>query len=268
VSFALLKFIRFSLNKLFQITKFDEKYENTLKSILTSVLYYLILVISVVLVLRTIGVVDKTKFNSLITGAGIIGLVAGIAAQNTLRDIFSGFFILFEKQIQVGDFIIINEKLKGVVEEVGLKSITLRDWDLTRITAPNGTIKSIRNYSKEKLRVVIHVRVSYQEDPNKVIAALTELCDFMNDNYEDCLLTDSKEDINCKFKVYGISDIGEKNNLGAQYTVTGMVKSHKYFTAMCETRLNLLLIFQKNNILIVSPTHINVIQRDFTEEFQ
>ncbi|WP_353654989.1 mechanosensitive ion channel domain-containing protein [Clostridium sp. CCUG 7971] len=68
--------------------------------------------------------------------------------------------MLFEKQVQVGDFIVLNEEFRGRVEEIGLRSISLRDWDLRRITIANGNIASIRNYSKNKMRVVVHVRVS------------------------------------------------------------------------------------------------------------
>ena len=56
---------------------------------------------------------DITKFGSLVTGASIVGLIAGVASQSILKDIFNGFFILFEKQIQVGDFVIINEEFRG-----------------------------------------------------------------------------------------------------------------------------------------------------------
>ncbi|WP_042278462.1 mechanosensitive ion channel domain-containing protein, partial [[Clostridium] dakarense] len=58
-------------------------------------------------------------FGSLVTGASIVGLIAGVASQSILKDIFNGFFILFEKQVQVGDFIVLNEEFRGRVEEIG-----------------------------------------------------------------------------------------------------------------------------------------------------
>ncbi|MFH5796900.1 mechanosensitive ion channel family protein, partial [Clostridium perfringens] len=78
-----------------------------------------------------------------------MGLIAGVASQSILKDIFNGFFIIFEKQIQVGDFVYINEKFRGTIEEIGLRSTSLRDWDLRRVTIPNGNIISIRNYSRK-----------------------------------------------------------------------------------------------------------------------
>ena len=92
--------------------------------------------------------------------------------KSILKDVFNGFFILFEKDIQVGDFIVINEQFRGSVEEIGIRSVSLRDWDLKRITIPNGNINSIRNYKKDVMRVVVHVRVSYEEDPSNVLNSL------------------------------------------------------------------------------------------------
>ena len=256
ISYTLLKLIHFLLRRLFEFTRFDVRYENTLYSVLSSVSYYIVFVICIILILREFGIVDATKFGSLVTGASIVGLIAGFASQSILKDIFNGFFILFEKQIQVGDFVIINEEFRGTVEEIGIRSTSIRDWDLRRITLPNGNITSIKNYSKNKMRAVIHVKVSYEEDPMKVISALEEVCQIMNEEYKEYLY-DSNE-MSRSFKVYGITDI-EKSSIGAQYTITGMVKSYKYFSALKEAKLQILLVFKKNNIKIAYPKHINII---------
>ena len=261
ISYTLVKLIEYLLNKLFQFTKFDVRYENTLCSVLSSVSYYIVFVICIVLILREFNIVDATKFGSLVTGASIIGLIAGFASQSILKDIFNGFFILFEKQLQVGDFVIINEEFRGTVEEIGIRSTSLRDWDLRRITIPNGNIDSIRNYSKNKMRVVVHVRVSYEEDPMKVIQSLEEVCEIMNDKFSDYLYKPNSSEESKKFSVYGVTDI-EKNTVGPQYTITGVVKSYKYFLALKETKLQILIVFNKNNIRIAYPKHINIISYD------
>lgn len=257
LSYVLLKLIQYVLKRLFEFTRFDVRYENTLFSVLSSISYYIIFIVSIVLILREFNVVDVTKFGTLVTGASIVGLIAGFASQSILKDIFNGFFILFEKQMQVGDFVVINEEFKGTVEEIGLRSTSLRDWDLKRITVPNGSINSIRNYSKNKMRVVVHVRVSYEEDPMKVIEVLEEVCNIMNENHKDFLINPSP-DSNSNFKVYGVTDI-EANPVGAQYTITGVVHAHKYFIALRETKLQILIVFKKNNVKIAYPTHINIV---------
>lgn len=260
ISCLLLKFIQFTLKSIFKITKFDERYENTLCSVLCSISYYIMLIVTVILILREFDIVDATAFGSIVTGASIVGVIAGVASQSILKDIFNGFFILFEKQIQVGDFIVINEEFRGSVEEIGIRSTSIRDWNLKRITIPNGNINSIENYSKDVMRVIVHVRVSYEEDPLKVLDSLQEVCNIMNNKYKDDLVKlrpSSKEG----FKVYGITDI-EKISIGAKYTITGVVKSEKYFTILKDTKLQILIVLKKNNIKVGYPTNINILSSE------
>lgn len=256
--YLLLKLIKYGLRKIFDITKFDVRYENTLFSVISSISYYIVAIFCIILVLREFNIIDVSKFSTLITGAGIIGLIAGVASQSILKDIFNGFFILFEKQIHVGDFVVLNEQFTGTVEEIGLRSTSIRDWDLRRITISNGNITSVKNYSKNKMRVVAHVRVSYEEDPVKIINCLQEVCDTMNLKYKDYLYKELPKS-SLGFKVYGVTDI-DKNPIGAQYTITGVVESYKYFQALREARLEILMNFRKNNIHIAYPTQINILQ--------
>ena len=111
------------------------------------------------------------------------------------------------------------------------------------------------------MRVVVHVRVSYEEDPMKVIQSLEEVCEIMNDKFSDYLYKPNSSEESKKFSVYGVTDI-EKNTVGPQYTITGVVKSYKYFLALKETKLQILIVFNKNNIRIAYPKHINIISYD------
>lgn len=88
ISYLLLKFIQFTLKGIFKITKFDERYENTLCSVLCSVSYYIMLILAIILILREFGIVDATEFGSIVTGASIVGIVAGVASQSILKDVF------------------------------------------------------------------------------------------------------------------------------------------------------------------------------------
>ncbi len=257
LSYVLLKIIQYLLKEVFKITKFDVRYENTLFSVLSSVSYYIIFITCIILILRELKIVDVTKFSTIVTGASIVGLVAGVASQSILKDIFNGFFILFEKQIQVGDFVLINEKFRGVVEDIGLRSTSIRSWELKRITLSNGNISSIENYSKEKMRVIVSVRVSYEEDPNKVLEILHQACDIINNTYEESLLRFPNGNIESSFKVYGVTDI--ESPIGAKYTITGIVRSENYFKVLRETKLEILNTFRKNNVHIAYPTHINIL---------
>ena len=264
-AYILLNLIKYFLKKIFEFTKFDVRYENTLNSLLCSMSYYIIFIFTMILLLKEFGIVDVTKFGTLVTGASIVGLIVGVASQSILKDIFNGFFIIFEKQIQVGDFVIINEEFRGTVEEIGLRSVSLRDWDLRRITLPNGNISSIRNYSKTKMRVVVSVRIPYEEDPVNVIKSLEQVCDILNERHKDILCIKKGKEALGSFNVYGITDI-EENPIGAKYTITGVVQSNKYFKVIKDARLQILITLKENGINIAYPTHINIIKNNKDEQ--
>nr|WP_250673142.1 mechanosensitive ion channel family protein [Paeniclostridium ghonii] len=263
-AYILLKLIQYFLKKIFEFTRFDVRYENTLNSLLCSVTYYVIFVLTIILLLREFNIVDVTKFGTLVTGASIVGLIAGVASQSILKDIFNGFFLIFEKQMQVGDFVLINEKFRGTIEEIGLRSTSLRDWDLRRVTIPNGNINSIRNYSRKNMRIVVSVRVPYQEDPLEVIKTLEEVCNTLNERHKEFLCRKKGKENNDSFSVYGVTDIEEKS-VGAKYTITGIVQSHKYFTVLKDAKLQILITFRENGINIAYPTHINIVKQNICD---
>lgn len=263
-AYILLKLIQYFLKKIFEFTRFDVRYENTLNSLLCSVTYYVIFVLTIILLLREFNIVDVTKFGTLVTGASIVGLIAGVASQSILKDIFNGFFLIFEKQMQVGDFVLINEKFRGTIEEIGLRSTSLRDWDLRRVTIPNGNINSIRNYSRKNMRIVVSVRVPYQEDPLEVIKTLEEVCNTLNERHKEFLCRKKGKENNDSFSVYGVTDIEEKS-IGAKYTITGIVQSHKYFTVLKDAKLQILITFRENGINIAYPTHINIVKQNMCD---
>lgn len=264
-AYILLNLIKYFLKKIFEFTRFDVRYENTLNSLLCSMAYYIIFIFTIILLLKEFGIVDFTKFGTLVTGASIVGLIVGVASQSILKDIFNGFFIIFEKQIQVGDFVIINEEFRGTIEEIGLRSVSLRDWDLRRVTLPNGNISSIKNYSKTKMRVVASVRVPYEEDPRNVIKVLEQVCDILNERHKDILSIKKGKEALGSFKVYGITDI-EENPIGAKYTITGTVQSNKYFKVIKDARLQILITLKENGINIAYPTHVNIIKNSKDEQ--
>jgi small conductance mechanosensitive channel len=99
----------------------------------------------------------------LLTAAGIGGLAIGFGAQNLVRDIISGFFILLEDQIRVGDAVKVGDK-SGQVENIGLRILTLRDFDGSVHMIPNGTITTITNMTKDFSYSVIHISLSARQN--------------------------------------------------------------------------------------------------------
>lgn len=104
----------------------------------------------------------------LLASVGIVGLALGFGAQNLVRDVVTGFFILLEDQYGVGDIIEVNQIAAGKVEELTLRVTGLRALDGTMHYMSNGNITHVANRSKDWARAVIDVGVAYKEDPSKV----------------------------------------------------------------------------------------------------
>lgn len=130
-----------------------------LKSVLRYVVYFLL----------AISVIDAlgAPTSSIIASAGIVGLAVGFGAQNLVRDVLTGFFILFEDQFSVGDYVEIFG-VAGVVEEVGLRVTQLRDFSGVLHIIPNGAIDKVSNHNRGHLRALVDVRVAYEEDQERV----------------------------------------------------------------------------------------------------
>ena len=110
----------------------------------------------------------------ILTGAGIAGLAIGFGAQNLVRDVISGFFLILEDQVRVGDLVRING-VAGLVEQINLRTIVVRDSEGAVQVFPNGTVGTLANLSKHHAFAVVDVRVAYSENLDRVIATLDEI---------------------------------------------------------------------------------------------
>ena len=99
----------------------------------------------------------------ILTGAGIAGLAIGFGAQNLVRDVISGFFLILEDQVRVGDAARING-IAGTVEHINLRTIVLRDDEGAVQVFPNGTVTALANLSKQFAYAIVDVRVTYGEN--------------------------------------------------------------------------------------------------------
>jgi small conductance mechanosensitive channel len=106
-----------------------------------------------------------------LTGAGIVGLAVGFGAQTLVRDIISGLFLIFENQVRVGDVAVVNGQ-GGLVEEVNLRTIVLRDETGAVHVFPNGEVKTLTNMSKDFSYYVLTVGVAWDADVDQVIDAM------------------------------------------------------------------------------------------------
>ena len=146
------------------------KRARTLGSVIQNVTTALVVGIAMLMVLHLLDL-DITP---VLTGAGIAGLAVGFGAQTLVRDIISGFFLILEDQIRVGDAASINGA-DGIVEAINLRTVVLRDAEGTVHVYPNGAINNLANRSKDFSYYMVDLSVSYYDDPDRVAAVLREI---------------------------------------------------------------------------------------------
>ena len=125
---------------------------------------------AILMILQELGV----NITPLLTAAGIGGLAIGFGAQNLVRDVISGFFLILEDQVHVGDVVNVDGTA-GLVEAVKLRTIILRDLSGTVHVIPNGAISTLSNLTKEYSYYVIDVGVAYKEDTDHVVDVLRQV---------------------------------------------------------------------------------------------
>jgi small-conductance mechanosensitive channel len=147
-----------------------QRRSDTLGGILSSALNAVVGVVAVLMLLRELSI----DILPILTGAGVAGLAIGFGAQNLVRDIISGFFIILEDQVRVGDLARING-VTGTVEHLKLRTTILRDGDGAVQVFPNGTITALANLSKQFGVAVVDVRIAYYENMDRVFGTMREV---------------------------------------------------------------------------------------------
>jgi small conductance mechanosensitive channel len=144
-----------------------QKRAETIGRTLTGFLAIIIWSAGLLMVLRTLDV-DITP---VLTGAGILGLAVGFGSQTLVKDVITGFFMIIEDQVRVGDVAIVNGT-GGAVEQINLRTIVLRDVEGTVHVIPNGEVRTLANRSKDYAYFVLDIGIDYEEDVDRAIEAV------------------------------------------------------------------------------------------------
>ena len=175
-----------------------QKRLDTLGSVVRYILLIAILIVAAVMVMGEIGI----KIGPILAAAGIVGLAVGFGAQNLVQDVISGFFILLEDQIRVGDVVEIADK-GGLVERLNLRMVVLRDLAGNVHFVRNGQIQVITNMTKEFSFYVFDIGVAYREDVDEVIAVVREADEELRQN------PDLKKDILAPIEILGLDKFAD-----------------------------------------------------------
>lgn len=149
------------------------------ETMIISIIKYSVYIIAILSIFTNVlGVLD---IKSVLATVGVGGVAIGFGAQSLIKDVISGFFILLENQMNIGDYVIIGET-SGTVKELDLRCVKLETYPGEIIFLPYGEIKEVKNMSKTNSSVIVDIPVKYGQNIDKVKDILNTLCEEYTDN--------------------------------------------------------------------------------------
>lgn len=150
----------------------NERKAKTLFPLLRSVAFY---VITFAVFMHILEKVFDFSTGTLLASAGVFGVALGFGSQSLVKDVIGGFFIIFEDQFAVGEYVKAGE-FSGIVEEIGLRATRLRDWSGELHIIPNGSITAVTNFNRGKMRALVDIHVPYDEDLDRAMEVMHAVC--------------------------------------------------------------------------------------------
>jgi len=172
------------------------KRADTLAGVVGALVTVTAVVLAVIMVLEELGV----AIGPALAAVGIVGVAVGFGSQYLVRDIISGFFILMDNQIRVGDVVDIGKS--GLVEKVGLRVTVLRDLSGNVHYVRNGEISIVTNMTKEFSYYLFDIGVAYREDVDEVISVIRLVDQGMRES-------ELKDDILEPIEILGLDKFGD-----------------------------------------------------------
>ncbi|WP_252504964.1 mechanosensitive ion channel family protein [Sporosarcina sp. Marseille-Q4943] len=187
ISIIVVQVGKYIIRKIFKIKlkgpiRKEERREQTLLKLLENTLSYVIYFSAILSILQEFNIDVK----GLLAGAGVLGLAVGFGAQSLVKDVISGFFILFEDQFSVGDYVKIGTA-EGKVEEIGLRTTKIKNFTGELFILPNGTITQVVNYSLKNSLAIVDVTIPFELGIEKVEKAIDAFLDSMSKDNPDLL---------------------------------------------------------------------------------
>ncbi len=221
------------INKIFsfKISSINEGKKKTIINLINNIVIFIIVIISILIILEIYGIDTK----SLIASFGIVGLVAGLALQDLLKDFIVGVSIIFEGQYSIGDWVCING-FKGEVIPSNLRTTKLKAYTGEIKIISNRNINEIINYSQSNTNLIIDIGVAYESDIDRVKSILDELCIKFKTQYK-------LKEISC----LGIQELSESS---IKFRIVLLSKYLDQFDLDRQIKREIILAFEKNKITI------------------
>lgn len=186
-AWIILRFVNKAIAQFFKIQNKgksgNKKRSKTLISLVQNVVSYVVWFIVLTTILSKFGI----SVGGIIASAGVVGLAVGFGAQTVVKDIITGFFIIFENQFDVGDYVKISNSgspvAEGTVKSIGLRSMRINTITGELTTLPNGSVGEITNYSVINGEAIVEIPVSISEDIDHVEEVLTTYFESIRSKY-------------------------------------------------------------------------------------
>jgi moderate conductance mechanosensitive channel len=165
------RIIKTSFSRIRTREKVSPGRSKTLESLSGNVISYILVFVLLVTIFQVLGI----PATSILAGAGVVGLAVGFGAQGLVSDVVTGFFLLLERQLDVGDYVTIGT-FSGVVEQLGLKTTIIRGMDGTLHYLPNRQITSLSNHSRGNMSALVDISFPADKEVEPLIKLLQEAC--------------------------------------------------------------------------------------------
>lgn len=211
----------------------DDKRKKTIISLINNLIKYFFIIIAILMILSIYGI----NTTALITSLGVVGVMAGLALQDILKDFLAGVSIITENQYAIGDTVTING-FKGEVISLGIKTTSIKSYtgDIKYIS--NRNITEVINHSKDFSLAVIEVSISYEENIEKVEKVLNKLFEKLNKEIDY---------LKSNIQLLGIEDLAAS---AVVFRITAETEPLKHFDVQRTLRKEIKQELDKNNISI------------------
>ncbi|WP_425448723.1 mechanosensitive ion channel family protein [Dethiothermospora halolimnae] len=219
--------------------KIESRKAKTLGYILKSICKYILYFIAIISILQVFNI----PIASILAAAGIGGVAIGFGAQSLVKDIITGFFILFEDQYGVGDHIKTGE-FEGIVEDMGLRVTKIRGFNGELNIIPNGSISTVTNKCKGSMRAWVDISIAYEEDIDNAIAVIDKISKDIRNNNDNIVEGPT---------VLGVSNLGGSDVV---LSVIAKTKPMEQWGVERQMRKSIKQAFDKEGIEIPYQKHV------------
>lgn len=214
----------------------SERRQRTISRLLQSIISYAVYFSAIVAILSSLEI----KIAGLLAGAGIVGLAIGFGAQSLVKDVITGFFIIFEDQFGVGDFIKINGA-EGTVVEIGLRTTKINGATGEQFIIPNGSIGEVVNYSVNNSKIFIDLQMTSDADFEKAESIIKKYLESLPDVHKELVTVPAF--------------LGVQNVKGTEVTIRIVAETlpQQQYGVARTIRRDVTRLFEENNIPMSHP---------------